>query len=130
MLSKHRIKALEKRRHAETGDDAANGAADLTAEEWLEVFEAWATDPDFATNEPYTRYLAEYRQMLAHYKAGPEPWEPPEHFLTRRPLSERRHRWRTHFPTSWSGITCARNGVLVAAMWLHPKDECGPADEG
>jgi hypothetical protein len=129
VLTKHRLKALERQHRTEIGDDGGK-ADDLTAEEWLEVFEAWATDPDFATNDPYTRFLAEYRQVLAHYQAGPEPWEPPDHFLTRRPLPERRHRWRMRYPTSWSGITCARNGVLTAALWVHPEDECDPPAEG
>jgi hypothetical protein len=123
-------RALEKRHRAEVEDDTACEADDLTAEEWLEVFEAWEQDPDFATNEPFTSFLAEYRQVLAHYQAGPEPWEPPAHFLPRRPLPERRHRWRARFLTSWSGVTCARNGVLTAAMWVHPEDECGASGNG
>src|SRR6188508_2026748 len=94
MPSKQRLKALERRQHhAEAEGPPTEGMHRFSAEEWLEMFEAYKANPRLLAERCFVEELERFRRAIDAARRTPK-WEPPANYRPRLPLGERRRYWR------------------------------------
>jgi hypothetical protein len=104
MALRQRLRRLEERVRRTVGQkrDAPENLSDLTAEDWLERYEAWGQAGHFAAELDFPKALAWYRQAVQQARATNDPpFDPPMDYLPVLPLRQRRREWRCgrHFPS-------------------------------
>jgi hypothetical protein len=97
MALRQRLRRLEARirRTAGQSREASENLSDLTAEDWLERYEAWGEAGHFAAEVDFPKALAWYRQAVQHARTVLDPpFDPPADYLPDLPLGQRRREWR------------------------------------
>jgi hypothetical protein len=108
MALRQRLRRLEERLRRTAGQhgEAPENLSELTAEDWLERFEAWGEAGHFVAELDFPKALAWYRAAVQQARvASDPPFDPPADYLPGLPVRQRRRDWR--HGRHYSGIDAA-----------------------